>query len=185
MGYLMTLMVILIMTNIMLYIYGVDMPIAEWMNCSGNSSANNDCWGAQTIGTGTSTGPTGNAAGGLGSVNLIYQLILVIVAAVLGTVVVNIIAGAVSTNFTVSFTIPMAMFLAILATLIISPMGTLIVSSPDPTTGLYCYNMRADSMSFGDFRPACLYPEVHILMILFFGLLTIGAFLSFVAGRDV
>ena len=182
MGYMMLLTVSLIMLNVVLYIYGVDLPLSTWIECSGNTT---ECWGGQNVGTSTqSWEPTGTASGGLGSAELIKQLIYIIAGAIGLAVAISIGTGLLSTNYTSNFTIPLTMFMVIFITLIITPMGSVILGSADTTTGLYCYAMRSDAQSFGLSGDACLPWEAHLLMVIFFGLLTVGAFMSFVAGRD-
>ena len=182
MGYTLTLITILIMTNLMLYFYGVDIPISSWISCSGNTTA---CLGGQSVGaSGTSVNPYGAGQGGMGSPNLINQLILVIVAAITITSAAAVISGVVSNSFTSMFLIPLGMFLAIFATLIMTPMGSIFGAAQD-SSSMYVYNMRPDVVMFAQSNLTMTIPmEVHLIMILFFGVLTVAAIMSFVAGRD-
>ena len=183
-GYAMTLMMILILTNVMLFIYGIDIPIADWMD----SSSGNNTFGGQVVGTGTTTQPIGSMEGGLGSSDLIWKIIGVLVIAVTGGLVAGLVPALAGSNYSVNFTIPLAMFMA-LAIMMFTPMGT-IIGTWTADESLYCYPMRDGVTMFNQANTgsvtlmACVPTEVHLLMAVFFGLMAIISFMSFVSGRD-
>lgn len=173
MGYATTLIVILIMTNIMLYFYGVDIGLSSIMSL-----------GAQEYNEGDNPGePTGSTSGGLGSANLLWTIVLIIGAAVVAGSITGISPSLYGSDTKMSFTIPLAMFMA-LGLFIVTPMGN-IIGSVDAGNGMYCYAMRSDAVMFNmQANSACLPFELHILLIVFLGMLTIAALMTFVSGRD-
>ena len=185
-GYAMTLMMILIFTNIMLFIYGINIPIADWMAGTGNNT-----FGAQVVGTGTTTQPIGSTEGGLGSTDLTWKIIGVLVIAVTGGLIAGLVPALAGSNYSVNFTIPLAMFMA-LALMLITPMGT-IIGSWTAEGSMHCYDLRDGVTMFNqsnaDLNPgeklqSCVPTEVHLIMAAFFGLMAIISFMSFVSGRD-
>lgn len=176
------LLMILLITNIMLYIYGIDIELMDLL-------VNNT--GAQTAGPGTSLQPTGEITGNIVSPVGINRLISYLTVVIGGIVVAGIVSTIYGGSQWLNWAIPLAMMVMLLMTFL-TPMGTIILSPVNVTAGgITCYPMRQDIVMFNitanrtelsSGLTSCMPWQAHIILVLFFALMILAAFLSFVRG---
>jgi hypothetical protein len=171
-SYGITLMVILLTTNLMLYIYGVDVAITDWLGV-----------GVQTSGTGTSYQPLGGQVGNFTSTSGMNKMILQLSTVIVGVTILGITTTVFFGTQWINWGIPLAMIMMLLITFI-SPMGQILL--PDVTLeGMACYKMRAGIMRFGQtINTECLPWEVHVILAIFFGVMILATFMSFIRGTE-
>lgn len=177
-GYGLTLIVILLVTNLMLYIYGIDLTFNTWIGVGGTERVN-----------ATEYIPGGEVKGDIQSTSGINEILItlafVVGVAIASGVVANILTG----QQILHWTIPLALIFTFV-TFFLSPMGNIIGTEGTPEN-MYCYKIRNDVVRFGmggnnptPINMPCLPTEIHLLLIIFFGLLVIATFMSFMGGRE-
>ena len=180
-GYGMTLAVILLSTNFALWAVGFDIPLVTWLGT-----------GVQTRTSPTdilpnSTETVGNFTTGAGGIETFgWQILLAGLIGAVGGIIANILTGG---RVSLTYFIPMAM-VASLVLFLITPMGLIIGSNIDLENGQVCYQISENRGMYRMYvsagRPPilCLQTELHVLLVLLFGLLFVGMIMSFTRGYE-
>jgi len=169
-SYGITLIVILLIINFTLWMWGVDIPANTWLNV-----------GAQTIGSGSGSAPLGGQIGGFGSPNLMNQMITTLIWAVIVGGAVGLAPSILFGSQFINWTIPVAMIVAFLV-FFITPMGNILGTvSLDPNS---CNPIGTTQLFGGQTLDLCIPAPVHILLAIFLGVMVVATFMSFIRGAE-
>jgi len=167
-SYGVTLIVILLIINFGLWMWGVDVPANTWLNI-----------GAQEKGGGTL--PIGGQAGGLGSPNLMSQLLTTLGWSIVVGVTVGIVPSIFFGSQFINWVIPSVMIFTFLV-FFITPMGNILGTvSLDPNS---CNPIGTTQLFGGQTIDLCIPAPIHILLAIILGVLVIATFMSFIRGTE-
>jgi len=167
-SYGITLAVILLVINWVLWMWGVDIPLNTWLNV-----------GSQQRG-GTAL-PIGEQTGGLGSVNLMNQMIWTLGLSIVAGLAVGVLPSVFFGTQMVNWTVPVAMAYSFLI-FFLTPMGNIMGTvSLDPNT---CNPIGTTQLFGGQTLDLCIPAPIHLLLAMFLGILMIATFMSFIRGSE-
>lgn len=173
-GYGMVLIVSLLMINFMLYVYGVDIPVATWLGVGVTPS------GTGTVYQPNSTTGRGDFSSPIGLQNMVTYIAVVIAGVATLGIVATILYGTTWLNWGIPLAMAMMMLLVVF-----TPMGNIWGAVPEEGGACFHYHMRAGIVRFGTpLTDECVPWEAHVMIAIFFGALTLVTFMSFVRGYE-
>jgi len=172
-SYGITLIVILLIVNLFLYIYGVEIPLTNWLNV-----------GVTTQGSSTTPyTPTGTPAGGFSSKESIELMINQMVVVVVGVTAFGLATAVFFGTQWLNWGIPIALIIMFAVTFI-TPMGSIFGSYMNEE-GQHCYTMRSGVVRFGQqVSDECVPWEIHVMLTIFFGVMILATFMTFIRGVE-